>query len=132
MKLDEGSFMVLKAAPGAYSCSSLPLPQSWDPVKRPHVALLIPTGNELFRVMLSTPQNNNDHLEISNLSKIDVGSIIEIRYGEVEYKYFRKDSTGWTNVGASDDPFFVEVFTSGLTPLYLIALETPIRSLMNE
>ncbi len=122
--------MVLKAAPGAYSCSTLPLPQEWDPIRRPHVALLLPSGDGIFRVMLSCPENHRKLMVNSTIDGVKRGSIIEIRYDETEFSYYRKESSGWTKVGASGDPFFVEVFTSGLNPLYLIALEAPVRSLM--
>ncbi len=124
MDLDEGSYMILKAAPGAYSCSRLPLPKTWDSIHRPHVALVVPMNSKILRIMLSEPCDGDTcPLKVSNLDDISHGDIVEVKYSAVEYRYFRKDSGGWTKVGSSDDPFFVEVFTAGLSPLYLVSLD---------
>ncbi|TFF91207.1 hypothetical protein EU545_05100 [Candidatus Thorarchaeota archaeon] len=123
MMIDEGTYLVLKSAAGAFTCRSPPLPKSWNSVDRPHVAVLVPSEDDVFRVYLSSPDSNNGTNEIVPpvaLHALPDESVIEIRHDSVEYTYFRKDSKeAWTKVAEAQNPFLVEVFSYGLTPIVM-------------
>ena len=118
MNIDEGAFLVLQNATGAFSCSAPNLPHIWTDTKRPYVALLIKVQNTIQRLMLSHP-HSDDTLEISELENLPESSIIEIRVDSREYSYYRKDNETWTKVGAAQDPFLVEVYSQSGSPLVM-------------
>jgi hypothetical protein len=121
--IDEGMLLVLRAANGAYSCRAPPIPKYWNPIDRPHVAVLVPTGSTIMRVFLSKPaaylSDSSEVLEVSDLDVLPEKSIIEVRNDTVEYNYYRKDNNTWTKVAESSSPFMVEVFSHGTTPIVL-------------
>ncbi len=118
MNIDEGAYLVLKSATGAFSCSEPPLPQTWSPTIRPYVALLLLIQDEVQRLLLSHPTKNGT-LEISDIESLPEKSIIEIRTDSRDYSYFRKDKAVWTKVAAAQDPFLVEVFSHGGSPVVM-------------
>ena len=118
MNIDEGAFLVLKNASGAFSCNLPPLPQRWTDTDRPYVALLMEVQNKIQRLMLSHPQADGS-IEISEIENLPQGSVIEIRIDSREYTYYRKDNGTWTKVGAAQDPFLVEVFSHGGSPVVM-------------
>ncbi|MHA1216762.1 MAG: hypothetical protein ACTSPX_05520 [Candidatus Thorarchaeota archaeon] len=135
MNIDEGTYTVLKSALGAYSCRDLPLPRQWDPIRRPHVAVLIPDAGSVFHVLISEPKGTESglfQLETVDLNSLPEGSIVEIRYDETDYGFYRKDPSGWTKVAGAQDPFFIEVYSSGYNPMLLNLFDAALRELMGH
>ncbi len=135
MKIDEGSYLVLETAVGAFSCKRPKLPRTWDHRNRPHVALLVAASADATRVLLSCPQELSEsdcsddlrshsiELEIRNLDLLPEKSIIEVRMSAVDYSYYRKDGAMWTKIAESTNPFTMEVFSYGLSPMRLGLVE---------
>ncbi len=123
MMIDEGAYLIFQSAMGAFSCRVPALPTEWDASKRPHVAHLVPLEHNVFRVYLSTPKRIPGTVQyqflIGDLSLLPAHSIIEVRYDSVEFSYYRKDDGIWTKVAESDNPFTLEVFSHGVTPIVL-------------
>jgi hypothetical protein len=123
--IDEGAFLVMRSAAGAFSCKSPPLPRSWNPVDRPHVALLLPENENVFRMFLSTPsapdENHESDLDIMSLETLPMKSIIEVKYDSIDFSYYRRDESVWTKVAEAQNPFMVEVFSHGTVPIMMSA-----------
>ncbi len=123
MKVDEGAYFLLKSAMGAFSCKVPPLPKTWDPAARPHIANLVYFDHSVFRVYLSTPKRLSGTMKydllVFDLNSLPSGSIIEIRYDNAEYGYYRKDDSIWTKVAESRDVFTVEVYSHSTSPIIL-------------
>jgi hypothetical protein len=123
MTIDEGTYLVLRSASGAFTCRYPPVPKKWNPVDRPHVALLLPDSGGIFSVFLSKPEDNESKkeqsLEVSDLNRIPPKSIIEIRHSNAQYAYYRRDNGSWTKVAEACDPFVVEVFSHGYAPIIM-------------
>ena len=128
MTIDEGTYLVLRSASGAFSCRYPPVPKKWNPVDRPHVALLLPDDGNVFSVFLSKPEDDNSKreqsLEVSDLNRIPPKSIIEIRHSNASYAYYRRDNGSWTKVAEASDPFVVEVFSHGYAPIVMNMIPT--------
>jgi hypothetical protein len=123
MTIDEGTYLVLRSASGAFTCRYPPIPRSWNSLDRPHVALLLPDTNGIFPVFLSQPEVNEQgqpkRLETMDLNKLPIKSIIEIRHANAHYAYYRRDKDSWTKVAEANDPFIVEVFSHGYAPVMM-------------
>lgn len=123
MMIDEGAYLIFQSAIGAFSCRVPALPTAWDASKRPHVAHLVPLEHDVFRVYLSTPKRIPGTVQyqflIADLDLLPSHSVIEVRYDSVEFSYYRKDDGIWTKVAESDNPFTLEVFSHGVTPIVL-------------
>jgi len=123
MTIDEGTYLVLRSASGAFTCRYPPIPKKWNSVDRPHVALLLPDAGGIFSVFLSKPADDESKvdksLEVSDLSRIPSKSIIEIRHSNAQYAYYRRDNGSWTKVAEASDPFVVEVFSHGYAPIIM-------------
>ena len=119
--IDEGTFLVLRSASGAFTCRYPPVPKKWNPIDRPHVALLLHDSNRIFPVFLSQPnsEQTNNALDTMDLSKLPSKSIIEIRHDNSHYAYYRRDNGSWTKVAEANDPFIVEVFSHGYAPVVM-------------
>ena len=123
MTIDEGTYLVLRSASGAFTCRYPPVPKKWNTVDRPHVALLLPDVGGIFSVFLSQPEDDKSKveqsLEVSDLNRIPPKSIIEIRHSNAQYAYYRRDNGSWTKVAEASDPFVVEVFSHGYAPIVM-------------
>jgi len=119
--IDEGTYLVLRSASGAFTCRYPPVPKKWNSIDRPHVALLLLDSNRVFPVFLSQPDPNlaSDDLETTDLTKLPSKSIIEIRHDNSHYAYYRRDNGSWTKVAEANDPFIVEVFSHGYAPIVM-------------
>ncbi|TFH04326.1 MAG: hypothetical protein E4H14_14980 [Candidatus Thorarchaeota archaeon] len=128
MSIDEGTYLVLRSASGAFTCRYPPVPKIWNSIDRPHVALLIPDMNGIFQVFLSQPEDNERHsskkLETVDLTTLPTKSIIEIRHSNAHYAYYRRDNGSWTKVAEASDPFNVEVFSHGYAPIIMNLIST--------
>ena len=128
MSIDEGTYLVLRSASGAFTCRYPPVPKIWNSVDRPHVALLIPDINGIFPVFLSQPEANRngspEKLETVDLTTLPTKSIIEIRHSNAHYAYYRRDNGSWTKVAEANDPFIVEVFSHGYAPIVMNMIPT--------
>ena len=123
MTIDEGTYLVLQSASGAFTCRYPHVPKKWNSVDRPHVALLLPDVGRIFSVFLSKPEDDesklDQSLEVSDLGRIPPKSIIEIRHSNAQYAYYRRDNGSWTKVAEASDPFVVEVFSHGYAPIIM-------------
>lgn len=128
MTIDEGTYLVLRSASGAFTCRYPPVPRNWNPLDRPHVALLLPDMKGIFSVFLSKPEDNGtelpQRLETADLNKLPTKSIIEIRHNNAHYAYYRRDNETWTKVAEANDPFVVEVFSHGYAPIIMNMIPT--------
>jgi hypothetical protein len=128
MTIDEGTYLVLRSASGAFTCRYPPVPRTWNPLDRPHVALLLPDNNGIFSVFLSQPEENGfdvpQKLVTVDLNSLPTKSIIEIRHSNAHYAYYRKDNGSWTKVAEANDPFVVEVFSHGYAPIIMNMIPT--------
>jgi len=118
--IDKGAYLMLRSAIGAYTCRKPPIPSKWNSVDRPHVAVLMPSDEEVFRLFLSNPvgtENPGHRLEIAKLDELPTRSIIEVRHCNLDYRYYRRDNAMWTKVAEARNPFVVEVFSHGCTPI---------------
>jgi hypothetical protein len=122
--IDEGTYLVLRSASGAFTCRYPPVPKKWNPVDRPHVALLVPDVSGIFPVFLSQPEKDNGYLVTKDLTQLPTKSIIEIRHGNSHYAYYRRDNGSWTKVAEASDPFVVEVFSHGYAPIVMNMIPT--------
>lgn len=123
MTIDEATFLILRSASGAFSCKYPPIPRNWNPVDRPHVAMLLPDIAGIFSVFLSNPENvdsqSRQSLEVSDLNRLPAKTVIEIRHSNSQYAYYRRDNGSWTKVAEASDPFVVEVFSHGYAPIVM-------------
>jgi len=123
MTIDEGTFLVLRSASGAFTCRYPPVPRHWNSLDRPHVALLLPDANGIFTVFLSQPEEKEpfspQRLQTVDLNRLPAKSIIEIRHSNAHYAYYRRDDGSWTKVAEANDPFVVEVFSHGYAPILM-------------
>ena len=123
MIVDEGVYLILRSAVGAYSCKTPPLPRTWTPTDRPHIANLVCLDSQVFRVYQSTPQRIPGRMAyeflVNNLDSLPTSSIIEIRYNSMKFCYYRRDNGSWTKVAESNDSFTVEVFSHGSSPVVM-------------
>ena len=120
MIIDNGAYLMLRSAIGAYTCRKPRVPSKWNSVDRPHVAVLMPSNDKVFRLFLSNPvgtENPGHRLEVANLEELPAKSIVEVRHGNLDYRYYRRDNAMWTKVAESRNPFTVEVFSHGCTPI---------------
>jgi hypothetical protein len=128
MTIDEGTYLILRSASGAFTCRYPPVPRTWNPLDRPHVALLLPDNNGIFSVFLSQPEEKGydipQKLVTVDLNDLPTKSIIEIRHSNAHYAYYRKDNGSWTKVAEANDPFVVEVFSHGYAPIIMNMIPT--------
>ena len=123
MTIDEATYLILRSASGAFSCKYPPVPRNWNPVDRPHVAMLVPDIAGIFSVFLSNPEiggsKSRQSLEVSDLNRLPAKTVIEIRHSNSQYAYYRRDNGSWTKVAEASDPFVVEVFSHGYAPIIM-------------
>jgi hypothetical protein len=126
MSIDDATYLILRSAMGAFTCRYPPVPKNWNPVDRPHVALLIPDGRGVFAVFLSQPGDGGigplRTLETVDLTEMPSKSIIEVRHSSSHFAYYRRDNGSWTKVAEASDPFVVEVFSHGYAPITLSSM----------
>ncbi|MHA1936261.1 MAG: hypothetical protein ACW97A_13380 [Candidatus Thorarchaeota archaeon] len=100
MMIDEGAFLVLRSAAGAFS-----------------------SEREVFRMFLSNPvstdSTKNDALEVSFLEDLPSESMIEVKHDSTDFSYYRRDDGMWTKVAVAESPFMLEVFTHGSSTIIM-------------
>jgi hypothetical protein len=113
MLIDNDIYSVLQVADGAYKCRKLPIPEYWNPIERPHVALLMPSGKKTIRFYLSnpTPSGTRKNLDVASIDNLPAKSVLEVRYKSTDYRYYRRDKSVWTKVAESRNQLFLDVFT---------------------
>jgi len=80
----------------------------------------MPSNEEVFRLFLSIPigtKNPGHKLEVIKMEELPAKSIVEVRHGNLDYRYYRRDNAMWTKVAEARNPFVVEVFSHGCTPI---------------
>ncbi|MHA1636908.1 MAG: hypothetical protein ACTSUO_10220 [Candidatus Thorarchaeota archaeon] len=120
--IDEGTLLVLKSASGAFTCRRPLIPKKWNPVDRPHVARLVSTGTDILRVYLSKPKITDTapyNLEVFELESLPRNAIIEVKFDSIAFNYYRFENGLWTKVAESNNPFMMEVFSHGSTPIVI-------------
>ena len=120
---DIGTYNVLRSAIGASTYRQIPLPQQWDPLDCPHVALVESTGDRVFSFLLSQPTDEDGEIWVRNLDFVEDGSVIEVKHSRAEYKYYRRDGEFWAIIAEKKDPFFVDVYQRGAYPLTVPTLD---------
>jgi hypothetical protein len=113
MLIENDIYLILQIADGAYKCREPPIPKYWNPVERPHIALLMPSGKKAIRFYLSKPcsSSRNNKLEVAPIDHLPPKSILEVRHGSTDYRYYRRDKTVWTKVAESRNQLFLDVFS---------------------
>jgi hypothetical protein len=119
---DTNTYNVLRLAAGSSSYESLPTPEYWDPIDQPHVALLESTGDRVFCFLMSQPLLNNK-LWVKDLNYVQNEAVVEVRYNNSEYRYYRRDGHNWIEVAEKKDQFFVDVYQRGEYPLTVPTLD---------
>jgi hypothetical protein len=105
VNIDERMYHSLLSANGSLYFKDLPVPQSWSPIHRPHVALLYCENKKVFRFFLSVP-SGNERISVWDAKRLEYNSLIEIKHSDQDYRYFRRDNGTWTMVGeARDHPY---------------------------
>jgi hypothetical protein len=116
LPVTHGAFQVMRRIPGAYSVRKIPIPKEWDSKRRPHVALLHPTSDEMARVILSE-HIGNGKIQSMDTERLPAGSIVEIKQNNSEYNYFRRENIGWSRVADGIEPCCIEAFQGGTEPI---------------
>jgi hypothetical protein len=113
MSIDSDNYRILQVADSAYMCRILPIPKDWNPIERPHVALIMLSGKKIIRFYLSNPSSssNGEQLNVASLDELPPNSIIEVRYGSTDYRYYRHDKTMWSMIAESRNQLFLDIFT---------------------
>ena len=113
MPIDNDIYRMLQVADGAYTCRILPIPGCWNPITRPHVALLMPSGKKIIHFYLSNPSSSSssEKLDVASIDQLPPKSVIEVRYSNTDYRYYRRDKTMWVMVAESRNQLFLDVFT---------------------
>ncbi|MHA1960842.1 MAG: hypothetical protein ACW99U_11450 [Candidatus Thorarchaeota archaeon] len=123
MNIDEGAYLVLSAAKGAFSTRLPPFPKEWNPIDRPYVAHLISHSDEIFRVYMSNPRSRTANcdldLSMQRIEDLPAKSLVEVKHDSIDYSYYRRDSGMWTKVGEAQHPFLIEVYSRGSDPILL-------------
>jgi hypothetical protein len=111
--IDESMLRVMQSAMGASSYRRLPVPKRWNPVDRPHVALLEFTDDSVFRFFVSEPMADSSELSVKDLDCVPDETVVEVRYSSSDYRYYRHDGHVWTVVAQARDRFFMEFYVHG-------------------
>ncbi|MBD3159736.1 MAG: hypothetical protein GF309_13220 [Candidatus Lokiarchaeota archaeon] len=119
MKLDSGVYSILHRAEGVLSLREPPVPKEWDTTKRPHVALLQRHEDSVVRFFLSDPAEGDGELDACDLTVLPHDSVIEVRYSQTDYRYYKRREYDWTKVAEIRDPFITEldVYEYGSVPI---------------
>jgi hypothetical protein len=122
LKIDESMYHTLMSASGSLYFKEIPVPHDWNSIQRPHVALLYCENQEVFRFYLSAPCKK-DRLCVWDAKKLEHNSLVEVKYNDLDYRYYRRENGNWIMVGeARDSPFqeldsyhfgFVKIGTEG-------------------
>ena len=113
MLIENDIYLILQIANGAYKCREPPIPKYWNPVERPHIALLMPSGKKAIRFYLSKPSSSSgdNRLEVASIDQLPPKSVLEVRHGSTDYRYYRRDKSVWTKVAESRNQLFLDVFS---------------------
>ena len=111
--IDESMLRVMQSAMGASSYRRLPIPRNWNPVDRPHVALLESTDDCVFCFFVSEPAADSSELSVKDLDCVPDNTVVEVRYSSYDYRYYRHDGHVWIVVAQARDRFFMEFYVHG-------------------
>ena len=117
--IDEGIYQVLRSVNGAYACRQPPIPKRWNPITRPHVALLLPADGKTFRFFLSlpAPPGSSRELEVTGFDDLPLKSVIEVRHGSMDCRYYRREKAMWMKVAEVRNQLLLEIFLHSGLPL---------------
>lgn len=120
---DTGTYNVLSSAVGSSSYRGLPVPKHWNPVDRPHVALVESSGERVFCFLVSQPSEDNEEIWVKDLDSIQDDAVVEVKHSNSDYRYYRRYGQNWMMVAEKRDQFFVDVYQRGNYPLTVPTLD---------
>ncbi len=109
----------LRSAPGSASYRTLPIPKEWDVVDRPHVALLDAVDDTVFCFFVSSPSREGSELNVKDMRELPVGTIIEVRYNGLDYRYYRREEEAWRLVAEVRSHLLMEIYDLANIPVLL-------------
>ena len=114
---DIGTYNVLRSAIGCSLYRSLPLPTNWNRNDSPHVALIESTGDRVFCFLISQPLDNEEDIWVKELDSLQSDAVVEVKYNQSDYRYYRRNGENWTMVAEKKDQFFVDIYQRGNYPV---------------
>lgn len=120
---DIGTYNVLRSAIGSSSHRELPVPRRWDPIDRPHVALIEIIGDHVLSFLISQPSTDCEGIWVKDLGSVQDDTVIEVKHNRSDYKYYRRSGEYWAKVAEKKDQFFVDVYQRGPYPLTVPTLD---------
>ena len=102
LNIDDKMYHTLLSSSGSLYFKELPVPRDWSSIHRPHVAVLYCENKKVFRFFLSTPCKN-EKICVWDAKNLEYNSLVEIKYSDLDYRYYRRDSKAWTMVGEARD-----------------------------
>lgn len=120
---DADTYNVLRLAAGSSSHRNLPVPKYWNPIDRPHVALLESTGDRVYCFLMSQPSDDQRDLWVMDLDYVKSEAVVEVKHSNSDYRYYRRDGQNWMKVAEKRDQFFVDVYQRGTYPIAVPTLD---------
>ena len=112
--INEYLYHALQRASSSVYLRDLPYPREWNPIDRPHVALLLCEDGHVFRFYLSTPCEERRRLHVWNPQRLSIDSLVEVKFNDMDLRYYRKEKNMWALVGEVRNPVFKEFNEHGI------------------
>jgi hypothetical protein len=112
--INEYLFNALQHAGSTLHFRELPYPSEWNPIDRPHVALLLCEKGHVFRFYLSTPCAEGKRLYVWNPQRLSIDSLVEVKYNDMDLRYYRREEKMWALVGEARNPVYKEFNEFGI------------------
>ena len=122
MVFDIGTYNVLRSAVGASLFRSLPLPNNRNQMDTPHVALIESTGDRIFCFLISQ-RTEDGEMWVKDIDFVQNDAVIEVKYSQSDYRYYRRNGENWTMVAEKKDQFFVDIYQRGNYPVTVPTLD---------
>ena len=107
-------YHILQRASSSVYLRNLPYPREWNPIDRPHVALLLCEDGQVFRFYLSTPCEERRRLHVWNPQRLSVDSLVEVKFNDMDLRYYRKEEKMWALVGEARNPVYKDFNENGI------------------
>jgi hypothetical protein len=120
---DTNTYNVLRLAVGSSSYSDLPIPEYWNSMDKPHVALIESIHEQVFCFLISQPLQDDGKLWVRNLESVQGEAVVEVKHTNSDYRYYRRDGSRWMKVAEKKDQFFLDVYQRGTYPLTVATLD---------
>lgn len=112
--INEYLYSALQQASSTVHFRELPYPHEWNPIDRPHVALLLCENGYVFRFYLSTPCAERKKLHVWNPQRISIDSLVEVKYNDMDLRYYRREEKMWALVGEARNHMYKEFNEYGI------------------